>query len=146
MVAFYGRQKGLLKERISEIEFKNLEVRVDTVDRFQGQQAQYVLVSMTRAPKRTFRAGEKAFVAKFERINVAYSRAESLLLIFGSQEFFKAQLVTVDPSEGRQPVYGYIIDRLDRDGRLRDSGDLLGRDWKMDRVVRNGWKRRWIAA
>ena len=146
VVAFYGRQKGLLKERISEIEFKNLEVRVDTVDRFQGQQAQYVLVSMTRAPKRTFRAGEKAFVAKFERINVAYSRAESLLLIFGSQEFFKAQLVTVDPSEGRQPVYGYIIDRLDRDGRLRDSGDLLGRDWKMDRVVRNGWKRRWIAA
>lgn len=130
VVAFYGRQKGLLKRRIEEIEFKKLKVRVDTVDRFQGGEAPYVLVSMTRAPKQTFRAGEKAFVAKFERINVAYSRAQSLLLIFGSQEFFKEQRVTIDPAQGRQPVYRYIIDQLDNASRLRDSGDVLGRDWK----------------
>ena len=146
VVAFYGRQKGLLKRRIGEIEFKKLKVRVDTVDRFQGGEAPYVLVSMTRAPERTFRAGEKAFVAKFERINVAYSRAQSLLLIFGSQEFFKAQRVTIDPAEGRQPVYRYIIDLLDHAGRLRDSGDVLGRDWKMKKEGNESRKSHELAA
>lgn len=146
VVAFYGRQKGLLKRRIGEIEFKKLKVRVDTVDRFQGGEAPYVLVSMTRAPEQTFRAGEKAFVAKFERINVAYSRAQSLLLIFGSQEFFKVQRVTIDPAVGRQPVYRYIIDMLDHAGRLRDSGDVLGRDWGRKKEEGGFWKKRGFAA
>jgi serine/threonine-protein kinase len=55
-----------------------LQVRVDTVDAFQGKQDDILVYSMVRVG-----AGEKRFLSDRRRLNVAFSRAKRLLLIVG---------------------------------------------------------------
>jgi len=74
----------LLKGRIPSIKAK-------TVDSFQGDQADVVVVSLVR---NNWMDAEKGlgFLRKSERMNVLFSRAERLLVLVGSWEFFKYQL------------------------------------------------------
>jgi len=137
VIAFYGHQKRLLRRAVQRLSLKRLSVRVDTVDRFQGQERDYVLVSMTRNRVRHDRSGRasNAYVAKFERINVAFSRARELLLVFGARDMFVDINVSLPPlfHAGKptvQPVYRRMIGDLDARGRLVRSSDILSsRAW-----------------
>ncbi|UQA61383.1 serine/threonine-protein kinase [Polyangium aurulentum] len=55
-----------------------LQLRVDTVDAFQGKQDDILVYSMVRVGE-----GEKRFLSDRRRLNVAFSRAKRLLLIVG---------------------------------------------------------------
>lgn len=74
----------LLKGRVPPIEAK-------TVDSFQGDQADVVVVSLVRNNRMDPEKG-LGFLRKPERMNVLFSRAERLLVLVGSWEFFKYQL------------------------------------------------------
>ena len=76
----------------------------ETVDSFQGNQADVIVVSLVR--NNSFPPGEGlGFLAEAPRINVLLSRAERLLVIVGSWEFFEHQLVAIPLDDTELPLW-----------------------------------------
>ncbi len=132
VITFYGAQLGDIRRRITRIRnatpgaLAAVELRPDTVDRFQGMERPIVLVSLVRA-RPYLRGGE--FVKDYHRINVAMSRAQELLIIIGSEKTFSNAVVDLPPVEGgppRQvPVYRNIYEVVKRYGGRRYANQLL---------------------
>ena len=76
-------------------------VGVFTVDSFQGQQAAVVFVSLVRNNTERKFGAAFGFLREHERINVMMSRAEKLLVLVGSWEFFRAHLADQSREEGQ---------------------------------------------
>ncbi|MGH2450276.1 MAG: DEAD/DEAH box helicase, partial [Candidatus Limnocylindria bacterium] len=85
VLAGYGAQRDVLKRRLeAEIPgWAALDVECQTVDAYQGRQADVVLYSMTRSNAR----GDVGFLREKPRLNVALSRARDLLVIVGDHAF-----------------------------------------------------------
>jgi RecA/RadA recombinase len=90
VITFYAAQESLLREELkvnrdgkSKL-FKALNIRVGTVDRFQGMEREVIIVSMVRNNSER----DIGFARKDERINVAFSRAQQLLVIVGCHDLF----------------------------------------------------------
>ncbi|MEZ4408041.1 MAG: AAA domain-containing protein [Polyangiales bacterium] len=94
-----------------------------TVDSFQGDQADVVIVSLVRNNLRAAPDG-LGFLDDAARMNVLFSRAERLLCLVGSWEFFTDQLKNV-PRDRRQPL-----------GRLRVAVDFLSDAFNDGRALR----------
>jgi hypothetical protein len=86
VITFYAAQTRALRERLlgKAGTYKNLRLRVGTVDRFQGMERPVIIVSLVRNNSQ----GTVGFARKPERVNVAFSRAQELLVIVGSRELF----------------------------------------------------------
>lgn len=95
VITFYGRQlgelirlekKGFYKEPLKngDRNYSYLDIKFGTVDRFQGQEREIIIVSLVRNNK-DFNIG---FAKKPERINVAFSRAQKLLVVVGNSDNF----------------------------------------------------------
>jgi len=137
VISFYGQQVQHIREAIRRHQerqgrrFRAIRYDVNTVDRFQGREAAVVLVSLVRN-KRVTSNSPKAFVAQFERINVAFSRARELLIIFGARAMFHRYPVTIPnlerPGSTQRPIYRAILDDLLRLGCLWDASRVLAVD------------------
>ncbi|NDJ20268.1 AAA family ATPase [Nostoc sp. B(2019)] len=88
VITFYGAQLRKIDERLQSELFPSLEIRTGTVDRFQGMERPVVIVSMVRNNSK----GDVGFAKKPERVNVAFSRAQELLIIVGCHDLFTHQL------------------------------------------------------
>jgi superfamily I DNA and/or RNA helicase len=76
------------------------EAPASTVDAYQGNQADIVIVSLVR--NNGLPRGDGLGFLKFpERMNVLFSRAERLLVLVGSWEFFMHQLRDAPPIRGQ---------------------------------------------
>lgn len=84
VITAYGAQKYILQTMVKQHSFKNLEIDVDTVDAFQGSQKDIILYSTVRSSDNEYGIG---FLKSEARINVAFSRAKSLLIIIGDADF-----------------------------------------------------------
>jgi superfamily I DNA and/or RNA helicase len=93
VITFYGRQLGELKrlevggfwnKPPEKRNFPNLDLRFGTVDRFQGQEKDIIIVSLVRNNQQR----NVGFAKKPHRINVAFSRAKNLLIIVGNPDNF----------------------------------------------------------
>jgi predicted RecB family nuclease len=73
--------------------------RVGTVDKFQGQQAPVVIVSLTTSSAADAPRGVH-FVANRNRLNVAVSRARSLAVLVGSPALLSSPVSNVDQLQG----------------------------------------------
>lgn len=134
VATFYNRQKRLilasLREKLGP-RFNEQRIDVETVDRFQGKEADIVIVSMVRnrSPQKG-QLGRNSNPAKFERINVAFSRARDLLIVVGARKTFERFEVAIEPVDGGAPqrtrVYGQIIDDIKDAGGLWRAQDILG--------------------
>ena len=71
------------------------DVRVGTVDKFQGQEAPICLVSMTASTAEDSPRGME-FLYSINRINVAISRAKCLALVFGSPRLREAKCENIN--------------------------------------------------
>jgi hypothetical protein len=80
----YLAQVRTLQELVSSARstLPHLQVRVATIDSFQGQEADICIVSMTRSN----RDREVGFLASPERLNVAISRARDGLIVVGDRD------------------------------------------------------------
>ncbi|MEH1891227.1 MAG: translation initiation factor IF-2 N-terminal domain-containing protein [Nostoc sp.] len=87
VITFYGAQLRKIDERLQSKFFPSLEIRTGTVDRFQGMERPVVIVSMVRNNNK----GDVGFAKKPERVNVAFSRAQELLIIVGCHNLFTHQ-------------------------------------------------------
>lgn len=129
IIFFYYAQvykmRQLLK-KLSPEEREFIRISTDTVDKFQGREKQIVIVGLTRN-KRSTRVSEH--VLAFERINVAFSRAQELLIIVGAQDFFGKLPVTLPkmdaPETVTTQVYQHIADRLRENGAIAGPEKML---------------------
>ena len=137
VICTYGDQAGLIKKRRKGLQYKGFSQKADekmiisTVDDFQGDERDVIIVSMVRNPRdHRFNA---EFVKQFERINVAFSRARKLLIIVGAKKFLSEQNIDLPDLSGNPqldqhnyPVYQKIIDTIGFRGRILRAEDILG--------------------
>ena len=85
LITFYSAQKRELKrlEQSGSLDRYN-DYRIDVVDRFQGMERNIVIVSTVRSNH----YNGIGFAKEIERINVAFSRAKSLLIVIGNRDLF----------------------------------------------------------
>jgi uncharacterized protein len=84
VIAPHNAQKGLLKNLLSNVE----NVRVDTVERYQGGEADFIIISSTVSDPDYVRS-ESDFLLNLNRINVAISRMKKKLVIVASRSIFE---------------------------------------------------------
>jgi hypothetical protein len=87
IISFYGAQEREIRKRLApyiERTDTALRLRIGTVDRFQGMERPVVIVSMVCNNDRR----SIGFAKEEERVNVAFSRAQELLIIVGSLDMF----------------------------------------------------------
>lgn len=144
VVSFYANQCREIRAAIrrrrpqdSNGRYEFIDVEVNTVIRYQGKQKPIILVSMVRhdgydplrSGRQPRRRSSKANVARFEFINVAFSRAQELLIVFGARSMYasyEVNLPSMDSSGSvKRTVYKDILEQLERDGRLVPARDLM---------------------
>jgi len=86
----YRAQCRALKDAIRKLDFKEyMAVEVDTVDAFQGRQADIVFFSFVRT------IGPATFYSDSRRMNVAISRARDAVYLVGDLKYIKSKNVDV---------------------------------------------------
>lgn len=86
----YRAQCRALREAINKLDIREyLAVEVDTVDAFQGRQADIVFFSFVRT------TGPATFYADSRRMNVAISRARDAVYLIGDRKYIKSKNVDV---------------------------------------------------
>lgn len=92
VIAGYQAQVSAIEHSIRDqrIAWPNLTIRVNTVDAFQGSEADVCIYSVVRSNDQ----GDAGFLKEPPRLNVALSRARSLLLIVGDYEFCRGLAAT----------------------------------------------------
>ena len=88
IVAPYNAQVNALSDALPDI-------RIGTVDKFQGKEAPIALVSLTASSSEETSRGID-FLLSRERLNVAISRGKALSLVFASPRLLHTNVVTVE--------------------------------------------------
>jgi len=91
IITFYGAQLNAIQDRIEPEKFPSLSIRTGTVDIFQGMERPVIIVSTVCNNSR----GDIGFAKEPERVNVAFSRAQELLVVIGCHDLFTQQTSTV---------------------------------------------------
>lgn len=116
LIAPYGAQVRLLRSLIFEgFEYPNLRafsdlITIDTVDGFQGQERDLMLISLTRSNEK----GEIGFLADTRRMNVALTRAKRKLVLVGDSStlaqnpFFDQLLQYFESHQGYKSVWEFL--------------------------------------
>ena len=146
VISFYQSQVNELRRRFKtakkSFDFSAIDVDINTVDRFQGKEKNIIIVSLVRNNKS---ARASKHVVAFERINVAFSRAQELLVIVGAKHMYdglQVDLPNMDTGEIRNvPVYRYILEDLNLKGCLRSTSQIIGEE-SAKRVVSDVEKNR----
>jgi len=136
IVSMYQAQVRAIRQEINretkDRPFRAIKYELNTVVRYQGKEKPIVLVSMVRnfgksTPAR--RRSSRANVARFEYINVAFSRAQELLVVFGALDTFTPYQVELPPMDATGtpsvvPVYREITEMVERRGAMKQASAL----------------------
>ena len=122
-----NRIREMIKEERNKFDFSAINIDVNTVDRFQGKEKEIVIVSLVRNPE-----SEKSYskhIRAFERVNVAFSRAQNALFIIGAETLYKnldVEIPYMDKKGSRpQKVYKNIIEHLERKASRFESDCVI---------------------
>lgn len=83
-------------------------IRVATVDNFQGEEADMVIISLVRSNRK----GQIGFLSDAKRVNVLLSRARNSMFVIGNMETFRS-------SKAGEELWGPLLDKLEIDGTLK---------------------------
>jgi len=114
VIAMYADQVTQLRRELRMVALPGLAV--DTVDAFEGEEADVVILSLVRSNE----AERIGFLKKAQRLNVAISRAKQLLVVVGDIE-------TMTGREG-QDLYRPLLEHVEREGRVAGIGALHAMD------------------
>ena len=93
VVAPYNAQANNIRERLKKK--YNEDVRVGTIDLFQGQEAKVVLISMTTSDVESLPRHKDFFFSR-NRLNVAISRAENVAIIIFNEKLLLASANSIE--------------------------------------------------
>jgi superfamily I DNA and/or RNA helicase len=139
VICTYGDQAKKIKEKIKSLKLKfpsykqlNENFVVSTVDDFQGDERDIIILSMVRNPDPK-KKSDPGFINAYQRINVALSRARRLLIIVGNKEYLqKHGVIDLPDVYGKKPpskdfhLYNEIIEIIQRYGKILDAVDIIG--------------------
>ena len=105
---------------------------VSTVDDFQGDERDIIILSMVRNPENPERS-KPGFILAYQRINVALSRARKLLIIVGNRKYLENKgVIDLPDVHGRKGmerknyrVYEDIISVVERYGKVIEDTDII---------------------
>ncbi len=123
VISAYRRQNNLIRQELRRLHTTLAEVRVDTVDRFQGGERDVMFVSLVNNGSALGRLHSDA-----RRMNVAISRARRKLVIVGDRGTFTTEgSAEEEPARERYRLMLETIDGLAAQGRalVVDSRTLL---------------------
>ena len=85
LLSFYSAQVNILKGVKAKVEdtYEKITITCDTVDSFQGREADICIISITRCNTK----GQFGFINDLNRVNVALSRGKEALIIVGDSHF-----------------------------------------------------------
>lgn len=116
LIAPYSAQVRMIRHLIFEtFEYPNLKafadwITIDTVDGFQGQERDLMLISLTRSNEK----GEIGFLSDERRMNVALTRAKRKLILIGDSStlanhpFFDSLLGYFEEKGAYRSVYEFL--------------------------------------
>lgn len=116
LIAPYGAQVRKLRTLIFEPDsYPNLRqlreyITIDTVDGFQGQERDLMMISLTRSNDR----GEIGFLAEERRMNVALTRAKRKLILIGDSGTL-----------AQHPLFSNLLDYVEAKGEYRSVWEFL---------------------
>lgn len=138
VICTYGDQASCIKKmkkgkKLDGFSTKDDEkLIISTVDDFQGDERDIIILSMVRNPRNPNKT-KSNFIAQFQRINVALSRARKLLIVLGSRDFLDSRVIDLPDVSGNHhldktnyPVYKEIIKTIEQQGAIWDAKDILG--------------------
>ena len=124
VICGYSDQAKVIRTKLKGFKFQSFnrkdeeQFMVDTVDNFQGDERDIIILSLVRSDP------SRSFMTKFNRINVAISRARCLLVIVGNAKAFSSLKIELD---GKQDyVYRKIVDAAKRNHGYFTANDVLG--------------------
>ncbi|KYC41927.1 DNA helicase [Scytonema hofmannii PCC 7110] len=115
IITFYSAQLRAIKDRIETDKFPSLNIRTGTVDIFQGMERPVIIVSTVCNNSRK----DIGFAKEPERVNVAFSRAQELLVIVGCHDLFTQKVGQVGN------MYQEVSKVVRRYGGFVDVSDIL---------------------
>lgn len=137
VICTYRDQASHIKSLIKGKQFSNFSSKredrliINTVDDFQGDERDIIIVSMVRNPRDGRSSSD--FIKQFERINVALSRARSLLIVVGSMDYLNSIAIELPDINGNKdldrhsfPVYREIIRTIQAKGKILQASDVIG--------------------
>lgn len=146
VICTYGDQARRIKEVIKNEKVKTDGFKTDvekmivsTVDDFQGDERDIIILSTVRNPEDPKRSNP-GFILAYQRINVALSRARRLLVIVGNRRYLESKGVIDLPDIYGRPgmeqrgfrVYEEILSTVERYGKVLDDIDIV--DDKEERI------------
>lgn len=165
IISFYKAQANAIQRalRVSDVvepsgwkfldkKTKSVRIEVNVVDRFQGREADVVLLPMTRANDR----GKLGFMTVLNRINVATSRGKHRLILVGNARKLQEMGAKYDArtreddsdqsmTENAAPsnFVSQLLDHVQRHGKsLQVSPKDLKNDWSSIDLVRKAKNKR----
>lgn len=135
VICTYSDQAKQIKNKIKGEKFENFSKKreerliINTVDDFQGDERDIIILSMVRNPKGRH---NREFIDQFERINVALSRARCMLIIVGAQDFLSKTSIDLPDINGHKEldikIYKEIIKTIQMKGRILRAEDIIGEE------------------
>jgi len=136
VVSFYQSQCRTIRDEIrkangGKLDFDAIHVEINTVIRYQGKEKPIILISLVRndGKPKEYRRSSRANIARFEFINVAMSRAQNLLMVFGARNMLELRDVNLPnmdkPGTSKRKIYQDIFNRLDREGQVCTAREFL---------------------
>ena len=107
VITSYAAQKRELDEALGSSSFVGapVSIAVNTVDAFQGKEADLVIFCTTRS------RGSVAFINDRHRLNVALSRARMECVVIGARDF-----LTAAPTTGAENLFAHLATEMQQEG------------------------------
>jgi superfamily I DNA and/or RNA helicase len=111
IISPYAEQVRYIRGKIDEdSELKTLEITINSIDGFQGQEKDLIIISLTRSND----MGIIGFLSDYRRLNVAMTRAKKKLVIIGDG-------ATLSGNE----LYLNLIDHIEKEGLLQSAWEYM---------------------
>lgn len=111
IIAPYAAQIKLLRQQQAEEEvYRDLDIEINTVDGFQGQEKDVIIISLVRSNDK----GDIGFVSDPRRLNVAMTRARKKLIIIGD-------LTTL----ANNKLFNQLADHIESNGYYQSAWEYM---------------------